>query len=277
MSVQLEIPDGNPWWLSPNVWVVPGADPEGSAGLPVAQQPAYLWARVTNNGTEAVQGATVRFYWENPAVGFDRNTQPPAGGLVGTALVDLAVNETADVLCLAPWIPDYVNQGHECILAEAFHPAFDPLPNSPAFNVPTDRHVVQRNLQVVVTTPKMTFHLAFEVHNTSRQPRTFTLAVATAPLELLRPLIPTLGAGFKYPDEGRAIDAGFVASPCPDPDQSKGAPSRLENVEIGPYGRTGYSLTGTLQGDGALLNVVQTAGDTQVGGLTVLVLRPQKG
>ena len=52
MSVLLEIPDGNPWWVSPNLWTVPGNDPNGPAGLPIAGQPAYLYAKVTNNGTD---------------------------------------------------------------------------------------------------------------------------------------------------------------------------------------------------------------------------------
>ena len=33
MTIQLEIRDGNPdWWLSPDIWVVPGADPAAPPG-----------------------------------------------------------------------------------------------------------------------------------------------------------------------------------------------------------------------------------------------------
>ena len=44
--VLLEIEDGDPWYLSPNVWTVPGTNPEGPPGLPIAGKPAYLWARL---------------------------------------------------------------------------------------------------------------------------------------------------------------------------------------------------------------------------------------
>ena len=44
MSVLLEIPDGNPWWLSPNLWTVPEMIPKGqqdyllSGNLPICGQ-----------------------------------------------------------------------------------------------------------------------------------------------------------------------------------------------------------------------------------------------
>ena len=41
MAVALEIRDGNPWWyLSTDLWVVPGDDPDGTPGPPVAGSPA---------------------------------------------------------------------------------------------------------------------------------------------------------------------------------------------------------------------------------------------
>src|SRR5688572_17757388 len=136
MSVQLEIQDGSPyWWLSLDVWTVPGNDPEGAPGLPIVGEPCYLWARVHNAGTDAVANATVRFYWANPSVGFDRNS----ANHIGNANVSLNSGETKEVLCLVAWNPIFVNGGHECILAEAFHTSLDPLPASPTFNVPTDR------------------------------------------------------------------------------------------------------------------------------------------
>ncbi len=79
MAVQLEIQDGNPWWLSADIWTVPGSDPEGLAGTPIAGSTCFLWARVSNTGSSDVQNAVVRFYWANPSVGFDRNTANPIG------------------------------------------------------------------------------------------------------------------------------------------------------------------------------------------------------
>jgi hypothetical protein len=268
MSVLLEISDGNPWWLSPNIWTVPGNDPEGPAGLPIVGQPAYLWAKVTNNGTNGVTDATVRFYWANPAVGFDRNT----ANLIGISNVSLNPGETQDVLCLVPWIPVFVNNGHECILAEAFHQSSDPLPPTPVFNVPTDRHVAQRNLSVVMAAKKM-FSLAFEVHNKERVKRSFTIEAVQGKLGQIEPLIPYLGRDFKLPKkEGRVKDLGFVRKPCPNTDDWKKAEHGVIKLTLEPNERMGWTLVGTLEDGAAVVHVIQKNDDRDVGGLSILIL-----
>jgi hypothetical protein len=69
MSVQLVIRDGNPYWyLSPDIWVVPGNDPSGPPGSPIAGQTAYLGARVANTGSTGANGVRVDFYGANPAL-----------------------------------------------------------------------------------------------------------------------------------------------------------------------------------------------------------------
>lgn len=93
MAVELENRDGDLWWLSPDVWVVPGTDPEGSPGTPIAGTPAYMWARVRNNGTSTVNNAEVRFYWADPSAAFDRNT----AHYVGSSFVSLGPAEISDV------------------------------------------------------------------------------------------------------------------------------------------------------------------------------------
>lgn len=267
MAVTLEIRDGNPWYLSEDIWTVPGSDPEGAPGLPVVGQPCYLWARVRNSGDSAVQNATVRFYWANPAVGFDRNT----ANAIGTAFVTLDGGEQSEVLCLTPWFPVFVNDGHECVLAEAFHPSLDPLPASPTFNVPTDRHVAQRNLSVVSALKGM-FHLAFEIHNPARLPRTFSIQATTGRLEELKPLIPTLGRDFKLPDNAGKVDRlGFVHDACPTPEMIEEKAAEAEKIELRPGERAGLSLVGRLEGGAALVHVTQQLDDTVVGGLSVLV------
>ncbi len=267
MAVQLEIRDGNPWWLSPDIWTVPGTDPEGTPGVPIAGQPCYLWARVRNNGQDSVQNARVNFYWANPAVGFDRSTAT----LVGTSFVTLNGDEQSEVLCLNPWVPIFVNEGHECVLAEAFHPTLDPLPNVPAFNVPTDRHVAQRNLHVVVAM-KSLFHLAFEIHNPSRREREFTISVQHGKVEEAKPLMSTLGTRNKAPEhEGKLGEIGFVHAACPSADTLNGQLPHSEKMTLRPGERAGLSLVGRVEGGGALLHVVQHDGNNLVGGLSVLV------
>lgn len=149
MSEGLEIFDGTPhWWNSPDIWVVPGIDPTGAAGSPVAGQPAYVWARVHNttshrNFTEA----QVNFFWSNPATGVLRSNSIS----IGSAYVDLNADEIKEVLCLVPWIPVIVNNGHECLVAEVRHRG-DPLPVPlPDPFAPQSYHqVAQKNLNVVV-------------------------------------------------------------------------------------------------------------------------------
>lgn len=269
MAVELEIRDGNPWWLSPDIWVVPGTDPSGAPGTPVAGQTAFLWARVRNNGNSRVENATVRFYWANPAVGFDRTTAT----FVGSANVTLSGGQAEEVLCLTPWQVVWVNSGHECVLAEASHP-FDPLPAGPAFNVPTDRHVAQRNLSIVMAV-KGFFQFTFEAHNPGRRPRVFRIAAEQAEIGQIEPLLPTLGKGITLPRQGKLTEIGFVEAVCADREAISRA-TREAKIELPPGGRAGFSVAGRVEGGGALIHIWQLAEEQVTGGLSVLVL-PAEG
>lgn len=148
MSVQLLIRDGNPYWyLSPDIWVVPGSDPSGSPGSPIAGQTAYLWAHVANTGNTNANSVRVDFYWANPALQVTRSNAT----LVGSAYADVPAGGAQDALCLVPWTPVIVNDGHECLVAVANHagdPLLSPLPE--AFDPLTYRQVAQTNLTVLV-------------------------------------------------------------------------------------------------------------------------------
>lgn len=153
MSTQLLIRDGDPyWWNSPDIWVVPGSDPNGAPGQPVAGEPAFVWGRVKNTGEQPVAGAAVHFYWSNPATGVLRSNSTH----IGSAFVDLVPGETKEVLCVIPWLPVVVNDGHECLVAEVSHSA-DPLPSPlpDAFNPPAYRQVAQKNLTVLAMKKSM--------------------------------------------------------------------------------------------------------------------------
>jgi hypothetical protein len=148
MSVQLIIQDGTPYWyLSPDIWVVPGSDPSGSPGSPIAGQGAYIWAHVANTGTTDANGVRVDLYWANPALQVTRTNAT----LIGSAFADIPSGGSQDVLCLVPWLPLIVNGGHECLVAVANHSS-DPLPNPlpDAFDPPTYPQVAQKNLTVLV-------------------------------------------------------------------------------------------------------------------------------
>lgn len=278
MSVLLEIPDGNPWWLSPNIWTVPGNDPTGPAGLPEVGQSTYLFARVTNNGNDGVTDATVRFYWANPAVGFDRNT----ANLVGISNVSLNPGETKDVLCQTPWIPTFANNGHECILVEAFHEFLDPLPNTSVLNVPIDRHVAQRNLSVVKVRrikgsrspkmPKEKFRFAFEIHNKDRIKHYFTVEAAQGKLGQIETLIPFLGHDFELPkEEGKVEDLGFVVNSFSNSDDP-GRVDEIVKLEIGPKECKDGLLVGTLDSGVSVIHIVQRSCEREIGGLSILII-----
>jgi hypothetical protein len=152
MSAHLLIPDSSLpyWWVSSNIWVVPGDDPNGPPGSPIAGLPAYLWARVSNTGNVAAKGTRVDFYWANPSA------QVVAGVAtkIGSAFVDLTPGDTQEVLCLVPWVPVIVNGGHECLLAVAHgpgdtNPIPDPLPNGYPFDPPSHDQIAQLNLSVL--------------------------------------------------------------------------------------------------------------------------------
>lgn len=272
MSVTLEIEDGNPWYLSPNVWVVPGDDPEGPPGLPIVGANAYLWARVRNTGNTRVENATVKYYWANPSVGFDRTT----ANAIGTSFVTLEAGQTGDVLCLTPWQPVYVNQGHECILAEAFHPSLDPLPAVAAFNVPTDRHVAQRNLSVVMASAKG-FHFAFEIHNPGRKEKTFAINATQGRIENIRNLLPLLGRNFKLPaKQGKVTRLGLVSAVCPDLEDGGQRSPKIKSLKVKPHGRAGYTLVGNLDGGAALIQVEQLEQERVVGGLSLLIIHTKE-
>jgi hypothetical protein len=269
MAVELEIRDGDPWWLSPDIWAVPGDDPEGAPGVPIVDRPCFLHARVRNRGKSSVADATVRFYWANPALGPDRNTAT----LVGTSFVSLTPGQDADVLCLTPWSPIFVNGGHECLIAEAFEPSADPLPSVPDFNVPTDRHVAQRNISVVIAAQKRLFHMSFEVHNPSRRKRRFTVRAKEGDRGQVERLLPALSPQVKLPKGwGRVTRAGFLRTPCPDEGQIDGAPQQIDGLDASPGQRQGVTLAGRLEGGAALLHVLQEIDGKTVGGLSVLVL-----
>jgi|ERR1043165_11867 hypothetical protein len=272
MAVELEIQDGIPhWYLSPNIWTVPGDNPEGPPGQPVVGDMCFMWAKVRNNGASFVNNAQVRFYWANPAVGFDRNT----ANFIGSSNVSLAASEVRDVLCLIPWVPVYVNNGHECVLAEVFHPIADPLPVSPVFNVPTDRHVAQRNLTVVTAlkSMEMMFSVNFSICNSSRKDRVFRIYSKPGQLEELNPLEKHFSPmKIPFQAKGTVEHAGFVMRPCPDKAAIQGAKPIVERFPVKGNVCSGLNFVGQLRGDAALVHILQEVDGKIIGGLGILIL-----
>jgi hypothetical protein len=269
MSVELEIQDGVPWYISPDIWTVPGDDPEGPPGIPIPGTNTYVWTRVRNNGTTRVENATLRFYWGIPGVGLNRNT----ANHIGDAFVSLDPQEMREVLCLTPWGTVFVNGGHECVLAEAFHPSDDPLPVSPAFSVATDRHVAQHNLTIIKTSQRQ-FVAHFEVVNTSRKNRAFTIAAEPGSLsELLRTASPSVKSAVGDARDGKVTNFSLSKKQCPDDDAPRTQETKIDGLEVGPGGRTGLTLIGEIEGGSGVVHVRQLSEDQgDMGGLAVLIL-----
>jgi hypothetical protein len=146
---------GDPFWASPDVWVE-SSDP---AGQPVAGEPNYVVARVFNLGYLDAAPTKVDFYWGNPAIGLAAADMH----LIGTEWVEVPALQTAVVKCQAPWVPDFVNNGHECVMVNCSNHILDPiiLPFQPKL----DRHVGQRNLHVLPGTAGGSVSIALLARN----------------------------------------------------------------------------------------------------------------
>lgn len=218
MSAHLVIHDSPlpQWWASPDIWVVPDADPNGPPGSPIAGKPAYLWARVSNVGNVAANGTRVDFYWANPSA----QVIVGVATQIGSAFVDLDPGETQEVLCLVPWVPVIVNGGHECVLAVAHgpddtNPIPDPLPNGFVFDPPAHDQIAQLNLSVLAASLRLA-PLAIYVNTIGRVEKLAHLAV-----EFGREIDPTvlaqLGLRDLRPTRENMVDVALLREPrCDD-------------------------------------------------------------
>lgn len=285
--VQIEIRDGDPWWyLSPDIWVVPGDDPLGSVGTPIAGMPAFVWAHLTNHAAFAIPNVRVDFYWAVPTPQILR----PANS-IGSAFADLAragdPGSEADVLCLTPWPVTMVNSGHECLIAEAVYPGSS-VPGSLAYFDAGYPEIAQKNLTVLAA-------------SMAALPLTITIAAGSRHRKLARLVIETgqkldprslrsLGLPRDLrPAKGRVV-AGLSARPrCAKGDAAVGEEKLSIEVAAGTAA-AGYLTIGAAElteGEYALVNVLEFNGDGErpVGGCAFVVVadatlvarRPSRG
>jgi hypothetical protein len=146
-------PYGGVFWESPDIWLAPG-DPAGTppvppapGGIAVAGTPNTLYAHVWNLGMAPIAGALVEFLVFNPSLTFEGQTPL----FRGVTRVDLAGRSNPYechklVKCPTAWVPTFVNDGHECVIARVSGVG-DPLGPGP-FEPAVNRHVGQRNVMV---------------------------------------------------------------------------------------------------------------------------------
>ena len=276
MSIELEIQDGFPnWWNSPDIWIVPGNDPAGSPGPPIAGQNAYLWGRVRNNGKTSANSAQVNFYWSNPATGVLRSNST----LIGSSFVSLDPGEIQEVLCLTPWIPIVVNDGHECVVAEVIH-VLDPLPSplTDAFDPPTHKQIAQRNLSVLLMDMLMIV-MPIQLSAPAREKKTFEIKVELGneinPKALLQ-----LGISNKeYCKEPMVKVALSLDKECERVDAEKNCTNLKVNLMPGTSKAVYLKVdpVNLKQGKYSPINVIAREGGNIVGGITYVAIQSKKG
>lgn len=268
MTAHLEIEDGNLVWFSPDIWVVPGQDPEASPGSPIRGQSNFVWVRVHNKGTIDFENVRVSVFWADPSTMVLRSTAKP----IGYAFVDLSVGETKDVLVLTPWVPMPGQPAHVCLLAEAIHPA-DPLPNPlpDEFQVAQQRQVAQRNVTVLtlIAGGMVLLPLTFGAPQRSSG-RRINLQIMEEPEGVSRQLLDSLGIRDMSPARRGLVQVQFVASErC---ELQDGSPSIEISLKPGELTATYIQIAARETFDGyATIHVMQEHEGKTIGGVTYLV------
>ena len=134
-------------------------------------------ANVSNTSQQTFPDANVYFYWANPSLGMITGVNAnPIGSWSG----GVDAGQPAFAFEYAPWTPSFVNNGHECIIANVVAGSVTGPAILDGANDPT---VAQRNLGVVQLSPHMRgrFDYAFQVCNAARSERSFTIAAEAVP------------------------------------------------------------------------------------------------
>jgi hypothetical protein len=290
---------GTVFWESPDVWVVSAA----GINQPIPGQNNTVYARVSNLGRETATGVQVRFWWANPSLAI---TEANAN-LIGIGFTNIQGGSTVDVRCPNPWIPVVENGGHECLLAEALIPNFDPLtaPMDPV----DDRHVGQKNEQLLLVSPGHPFVVKFEAINISGFALPVTLEVRpalrqaalppllTARTQLaslkVRPAATALPVALKIAEQAtefapvsttfarRLLSTTMLAekgalTTCTSPAEIAKT-AQLEPWEVRTAELSGRVPQDAQPGQSFLLRIQQTVGNIVTGGYTVQVVVSENG
>lgn len=263
-SADLLIHDGTPyWWDSPDIWPVPGSDPYGATGAPVAGDQAYVWARVTNTGRDDAVGVRVSFYWANPSVQMRFSTI----NLIGVSYADIAAGETQDVLCLVPWNVVTVNGGHECLVVTAQLPNDPPLPD--IVDPPAYPNVAQRNLTVVSGLRKGDFRLTVTANALQRETKKVRIAWELGG-ELPKETLASLGIKQSRPASTKATEVRLAADP-----EGKGEPALDLVIPAGksvPFYVTVHGTAALGPDEYQVVRVIERQQNQILGGISFVVV-----
>ncbi len=279
---------GTVFWESPDVWT------QGSQGVnqPVVNEPTQVFARVTNLGLQDATGVTIKYWWADPSVAIVEDPTKLIGQITNALIPS---NNSLVFQCPNDWVPIEVNNGHECLVVEAFIPVFDGLtdPMHPA----GDRHVGQKNEQLVMLEQGEAFQFHLRAHN-------FTAADQQVAIEARPGLIPrNFTHRFGSPetrkgellDPTRALLLEIQVDPTPARETvvSENATKRLAAGRRGditclappqvsamqhfrPGEVCGVTITGALppsaqHGEVYVTRIIERIGDVVVGGYTLYI------
>jgi hypothetical protein len=174
-------PAGPPTYTSPDI-LIESSDPQGRA---VPGEPNFVWARVWNLGRFRAAPVKLDFYWANPAVGLGPGFVNPISGN-SPEWVQVPPLSSLWVKCQTPWIPTYLNNGHECLFVNCDDYLLDPIvyPSQPVL----DRHAGQRNITVIPAAPGEMIKFNLEFNNIFPYLSTATLSFRSSHLQLTRPV-----------------------------------------------------------------------------------------
>jgi hypothetical protein len=147
-------PAVGPFWESPDILLLAGTEPASAPAIPpalgqtaLANHPNTVYAHIWNFGQAQAPEVVVEFYWCDPTLGIG----PSGAHLIGQTFASLGARGSGRahrvVKCPVPWVPTFVNGGHECLVVRIWDIASDPL-STPPWDARLNRHIAQRNIHV---------------------------------------------------------------------------------------------------------------------------------
>lgn len=149
------IPSGTAYWASPDIWV----ENQNGIGNPIAGQDNFLHAKIYNLGAADAAPVKVDFYWADPSLGLGASNM----NYIGSEWVEVKSLRSKVVKCTTPWVPIFLNNGHECVMVNCSNHILDPIKQP--FEPVLDRHVGQRNLHVEKAQAARVIKFQFTLNN----------------------------------------------------------------------------------------------------------------
>ena len=288
MASTLVIAHGSPkWWRSKAIWVTPvGAASTAAPGVPnpIAGHPYDVWVEVKNTSSTSVPVAELGYppwqlniWWAIPTAGPIPDTATTV--ISETTLSEIDAGKTKVFKSVTPWTPSH--GGHECLIALTYNSATGYPYSSYDGDLGPDINwsIAQHNLGVVQLGPHSPrrVNYVFQVCNSAREERSFTVAARQEPLSEVEWFMRGLPGGYQAHERpGKVQNLGLVESERPDASELETAHPVLEHVKLAPSSCRKFTLVGTLDAGTALIDVTQTLDRRVVGGLSVLVLSAEK-